>query len=344
MQTPSISNDLSSLTWFDIRKSRNYLSAGLLGIFILISSVGGIAQAQNENAETQQVEVPQALGPDAMKALVSKLDENQTAALVELMDLLQSSTDKDGNPGAAESSGVLEIVKKWFSNFRANLGKHLHSFPQMAGSVGEAVALIFKRPGKGGTLNFLLLFAVTIGIGVIAEWLFKRGTRSKRKKIRQARPEALIDNLKVLSKRAGIEIGGVIVFTIAAIIAASILINADANFFLVSTFIFSVILLTRLTGSVMHFVLAPRRPELRLVYTDSWNAQFIERNLIMIAAVVGIGFFLNAVMQKYEISNIDTLRFWLGLTMHTWLIFIVVKAHGGLTQIIEGGEEDLTPG
>ena len=344
MQTPSFCSDLSPLTRFDIRKARHYLSAGLLCIFILLASVGGIAQAQSENAETQEVEVPQALGPDAMKALVSKLDEDQTAALVELMDLLQSSADKDGNPSGAESRGMLEIVKKWFSDFRATLSRHLHSFPQMAASVGETIALIFNRSGTGGTLSFLLVFAVTIGIGVIAEWLFKRSTRDMREKIRQARPEALIDTLKVLSTRAGIEIGGVIIFTIVAIIAANILINADDNFFLVSTFIFSVILLTRLTGSVMHFVLAPRRPELRLVVTDSWNAQFIERNLIMIAAVVGTSFFLSAVMQKYAISNLDTLRFWLGLAMHCWLIFVIIKAQRGLTQIIEGGEEDLTPG
>ncbi|MCP4924894.1 MAG: hypothetical protein GY916_03005, partial [Gammaproteobacteria bacterium] len=344
MQTLSFRSDLSSLTWFDIQKSSNYLSAGLLCIFILLSSVGGIAQAQSENAETQQVEVPQALGPDAMQALVSKLDGEQTAALVELMDLLQSSADKSGNLNAAESAGALEIVKQWFSDFRANLDRHLHSFPQMVSSVGETIALIFNRPGARGTLNFLLLFAVTIGIGVIVEWLFKRGTRGRRENIRLAKPDGLIDTLKVLSTRAGIEIGGVIVFTIAAIIAANILINTEDNYFLASTFIMSVILLTRLTASVMHFVLAPRRPELRLVYTDSWNAQFIERNLIMVAAFVGIGFFLGAVIVKYEILNFDTLRFWGGLAMHSWLIFIVVKGHGGLTQIIEGGEQDLTPG
>jgi len=343
MQTLSFGSDLFLLTRFDIRKTRNYLSTGLLCVFILLASINGTALAQSENSTTQQVEVPQALGPDAMRALVSKLDEEQTAALVSLMDLLQTSADKNGSTGKAESPGALEIVKKWYSDFRANMTRHLLSFPNMASSVGESIALIFHRE-TGGTLRFLLLFAVTIGIGLFAEWLFKRSSRGKREKIRQARPETLIDTLKVLSTRAGIEIGGVIVFTLIAIIATNILINADDNFFLVSTFILTVILIPRLTSSVMHFVLAPRRPELRLVYTDSWNAQFIERNLVMIAAFVGVGFFVSAVMQNYGIPNTDTLRFWLGLTMHIWLVFVVLKAHQGLTQIIEGGEEALTPG
>ena len=57
------------------------------------------------------------------------------------------------------------------SDFRANLSSHFYSFPQMAASVGESIALVFRRPDTGGTLSFLLLFAVTIGIGVIAEVL-----------------------------------------------------------------------------------------------------------------------------------------------------------------------------
>jgi hypothetical protein len=149
------------------------------------------------------------------------------------------------------------------SEFRANLITQPHSLPQMIASVREAIAVIFQR--EDGTLSFLLLFAFTIAIGILAEWLFKRSSREVREMIRPARPEALIDTLKVLSKRAGIEIGGVIVFTIVALIAANVLINADDNYFLISTFILTAILLTRLTGSAMHFVLAPRRPELRLV-------------------------------------------------------------------------------
>jgi len=343
MEFSSFRNDLSLLTSFDIRKARHYLSASLLCVFILFATVNTSAQAQSDNPESQSVEVPQALGPEAMKSLVSKLDEEQTAALVNLMDLLQASAGQERNLSDAESQGALEIVKKWFSDFRDNLKRHFYSFPQMAASVGAAIVLIFQRE-NGGTLTFLLLFAVTVGIGLLAEWLFKRITGDMHEKIRQARPEGLIDTLKVLSKRAGIEIGGVIVFTLIAIIATNILINADDNFFLISTFILTAILLTRLTGSVMHFVLAPRRPELRLVYTDSWCAQFIERNLIMIAALVGTGFFIGAIMQEYGISHYDTLRFWLGLTMHLWLIFIILKAQNGLTQIIQGAEEDLTPG
>jgi len=80
------------------------------------------------------------------------------------------------------------------------------------------------------------------------------------------------------------------------------------------------------------------------VYTDTWTAQFIERNFIMIAALVGFGFFIKAVMDQNMMPYLDTFRFWLGLGMHIWLIFIILKAHQGLTRIIAGDDENLTPG
>ena len=50
---------------------RIYLSTIFLCIFLLLPMTSATAQAQSENSAMQEVEVPQALGPDAMKALVA---------------------------------------------------------------------------------------------------------------------------------------------------------------------------------------------------------------------------------------------------------------------------------
>ena len=323
---------------------RTCLPTIFLSVFMLFAMIAGSAHAQSESSASAEVEVPQALGPDAMQALVSKLNENQTAALVELMELLRAPTAKDEVPAAAQGPGAAEIVKKWFTDFGANLKIQLLSFPQMLASVGRSIRMILDGRETGGNLTFLLLFLATIAIGMIAEWLFKRSTSARRERIRQSNPETLIDTLKVLSARAGIEIGGVAIFTIAAMIALNFLITADNDFFLASSFILSFILVVRLTGAVMHFILAPRRPELRLVYTDTWTAQFIERNFILIAAVVGLGFFIKAVMDQNMMPYVNTFRFWLGLGIHIWLMVIILKAQQGLTRIISGDDENLTPG
>jgi hypothetical protein len=117
MPTPNFHPDLFRLTWFYIVKTRHYLSASLLCLYLLLSMVNGIAQAQTASSESRQVEVPQALGPEAMESLVSKLDGEQTAALVQLMDLLRASAAQGAGSGETDSRGALEIVKQWFPNF-----------------------------------------------------------------------------------------------------------------------------------------------------------------------------------------------------------------------------------
>lgn len=326
------------------QRSASYLPLCFLALFTLFLMFSGTTYAQSDSSEAQTVEVPQALGPDAMSALVSKLDENQTAALVELITLLNSSASDGQAMHESDGPGALAVIKGWLTGFAANLKVQLHSFPEMIVNMGSAIGLIFKGRDTEGSLLFLLLFVVTIGVGIGAEWIFNRVTREKREKIRQSQPVALIDTLKVLSSRAGIEIGGVIVFAVAALVAANIILSSENDLFLVTKFILNVIVLFRIVGSVLHFVLAPRRPELRLVYTDTWTAQFMERNFIMLAAVVGVGFYIMTLMLKNNIPSTDTFRFWVGLSVHIWLVFIVLKATRGLTQIIEGGDENLTPG
>ena len=47
--------------------------------------------AQSTDADQNAVGVPAALGPEAMSSLVSKLNQEQTDALIKLMELLNTS-------------------------------------------------------------------------------------------------------------------------------------------------------------------------------------------------------------------------------------------------------------
>jgi small-conductance mechanosensitive channel len=316
-----------------------------LTIFVgLLLTIDGVALAQSENSEMILVAVPEELGPEAMNALVSKLDENQTAALVELIKLLGTSADKFGALATADEDASLEIVSGWFSDFGTSLTSNLYAFPQAITSLASAVAAIFQGREPGGDLRFLLLFAVVLGVGFGAEWLFNRSMAKKREIIRQSKPVTLMETLKTLSTRAGIEIGGVFIFAIVALVTAKLIFKDGYDLFLVSGFILNAIVLVRIFRAVLHFVLAPRRPELRLVHTDTWTAQFIERNFTVMLAFGGLALFLGTIIQKNGIPEFGTVRFWLGLGFATWIIITIWKARLGLTKIIEGDDENLTPG
>jgi len=134
-----------------MRKFRICLPTIFLSVFMLLATIAGSAHAQNESSAAAEAEVPQALGPDAMKSLVSKLNENQTAALVELMQLLSAPAGKDEVSAVAQGPGGAEIVKQWFTDFGANLKTQLLSFPQMLASVGKSIRTALDGREAGGT-------------------------------------------------------------------------------------------------------------------------------------------------------------------------------------------------
>ncbi len=279
-----------------------------------------------------------------MTALVSRLDEKQTAALVELIELLATSTAGSEAQAATGQQSGLEIVKEWFTTFATSFKFHLESFPQVISSLGETIGSLFQGREPGGNLTFLLLLGLTTAAGIAAEWLLNRATAEKRERIRQSQPVGLMDSLRILSTRAGIEIGGVVMFAIVSLIASNIFVSDANDLFLISTFILYIVVMPRIFGSIMHFVLAPQRPELRLVHVDSNSALFIERQFTIMTVLLGVSMFLSSLMVKDGGPYYDTVRFWLGLGFHIWLIIITLKVRYGLTQIIEGGEEDLTTG
>lgn len=327
-----------------IRKLRRVLLSSIIVIFGTIISGQNLAFAQSDPDSNDAAGVPPELGPRAIESLVSKLDESQTAALVKLVELLNSSASGDSTNMVDGGEPTFEIIKGWFTTFATNFKFHLQAFPKLFTSMGEAISSIFQGRELGGSLKFLLLVAVIIGAGIVAEWLFNRTTSAKREQIRQSQPNRLLDSLRILSTRAGIEIGGVVVFAIVAIIAANLFVSVENDLFLITAFVLNVIVMPRIFGSVMHFVLAPRRPELRLVHVESKEALLLERNFIQIAILVGAAFFLASVMIRNGIGYFDTMRFWLGLAVHAWLVTIVLRARHGLTQIIEGSDENLTTG
>ena len=250
---------------------------------------------------------------------------------------IQPMTTADGRP-------VAEVVKGWLTSFTTSFEYHLSSFPEMLSSLGSAIATVFIQRESGGGVNFLLMLLVVVAAGVAAEWLFNRGLASRRERIRQTQPESLSDSLRILSARAGIEIGGVVVFAIVGRIVNQLLVSNSADQFLITQIVLYVIAIPRIFGALLHLVLAPRRPELRLVHVDSASALFLERQFTLIAVLVGATLFLSTVIEEYGIPHFDTVRFWMGLLFHAWLIFVTLKAKQGLTQIIEGGDEGLSPG
>ncbi len=320
-----------------------------LAIFAFIITLGlfavqGISFAEAQETGTPAVAVPEDLSPEAISALVSKLDPDQTEALTSLVKLLNNSIGDDAGVSGSAQVGALEILKHWLVGFGDAVVVYVAKTPEMIAGVGKGYASIFAGRGFAGSAVFLFMLALVIAAGMAGEWVFKRVTAAKREQIRNSTPVTLLETLKTLSTRAVIEIGGVVVFTIAALLFARILLPESSDRFIAFTFILQCILVFRIVLAMFHFILAPRRTDLRLVYTDDWTAQFTYRNFAILGGVLGVAFFTHTILFDRGIAVGDTFRFWMSLLFHGGIIYVTWKAREGFTSMIIGEEENLTPG
>jgi hypothetical protein len=316
----------------------------LLMFFMGLSLPPGPAIAQSTDTGEKSVELPAALGPEAMSALVSKLDQEQTDALVKLVELLNTSATEAPDAVAAEQARMVETIKMWVSGFGDAIASNVYGLPELVSGLGGGIASMFAGRGAGGSLWFLGILILVIAIGLAAEWLFNRAVAQRLEHIKGVSPDGLIQTLKVLSLRAVIQIGGLATFTAASLVAAQALYSDAGDQFIVTALILDAILVIRFSSAVLRFVLAPHRTDLRLVSTDDHTAQFLYRHLVNVAGVIGISLFLFALMEHNDIQGTGTFRFWVGMFITIWLIYLTWRARDGLTSFIKGEDENLTPG
>ena len=314
-------------------------------VFLLLAVAHPLA-AQSTDDNTPQVEVPDQLSPEAINDLVSKLDAEQTEALSNLVKLLADSVRDGEAVGQTGQGNVLNVLQDWISNFGHAVVGYVTNTPDAILGMGNALASIFENRGTGGSLIFIALLVMVLAVGLGCELLFNRVTAKKRDQIRNTSPDTLLETLKTLSTRALIEIGAVLVFVIVAVVAAKIAFQDPFDYFIASSLIVKGILTYRLVTAILKFVLAPQRTDLRLVYTDDWTAQYTYRNFAILAAVIGIAFFLNAlVLSAGDSDTSTTIRFWVSLFLHGTIVLVIWKARKGFTSMILGEDDkNLTPG
>jgi len=320
------------------------LFPALLAVCLMALPAGPV-HAQSKADGVAPVEVPEALSPEAISELVSKLDAEQTEALSSLIGLLNKSA---GSSVKSEETvldqSVIETFEGWFEGFGNYMVTQFLGFPDMLAGIVVASTSLFEGRTFGGGLLLVAIFVLIIGIAAAAEWSFEKSAEKWRSGVRDARPEGLIDTLKVLSSRALIQTGGLIVFTIAALFATHILYSNKLDELIASTFFLMAVLIPRFAATMFRFILAPQRSDLRLVSTDDNTARFLYRQLVMISAVLGVALFIAAAMKYFKIEAADAYRFWAGLLITGWVIVTTWRGRNGLTEIIKGEEEYLTPG
>jgi small-conductance mechanosensitive channel len=318
------------------------LFLAIICVFILTISVA--VYAQETDSEGITTSTPKSLGPTAMESLVAKMSPEQTQALAGLMELLDESLSNDDPAFPDSQQTALELIQQWIRGFADALITNTLGIPSAFNNAASSLSSLFTGKTSSQVMLFFAYVALAIAIGALAEKIFDKIVAPKRISIRQLSTDSLLGTLKTLSSRIFLDIGDVIVFGIVALVATKFLFSDATAKFVVSAFIINAILIARFISAILRFTLAPKRADLRLVFTDDWTAQFIYSGFVKLTIVVGLFLFFIAVTEDAGFLDTQTLRFWFSLFGHVWIIYVTWKARKGLTSIILGDDEVHTEG
>ncbi len=299
------------------------------------------------NAQDTGKSLPSQLQPEAMEKLVSDLDPEQVKALTDLMTLLQQGAAAKGQqpPPPSEEVELIDSVQKVADEFGGLIVNNFKTLPELFTSLFGSIDALFEGSVAGPVHILLGSIALILAAGFAAEFMVNRLFASRRDKIRSHAPGSLFETVKMVSTRAALDLGGLIVFAIVGFAVGKIAIFDPVARTFAFQAVYWIVFLPRTVAALLRFALAPHRSELRLVTADDTTAKSLYRSFTSLFAFVGITFFLRNVMLEAGDSDVaETFRFFIGFGVNLWIAIVIWNTRHGLTSIILGDEHQPTSG
>lgn len=300
-----------------------------------------LSAASEKSASEGQVNLPEDLTSENIRQLVATMSDEQVRQL--LLKRLDAVAKAEEAKKANKSQTFVELMTVSVTSLGKSFVGAVAGLPTMASGLAAAVETFVEPRGVSGVLLMLATILIAIGIGLAVETLVTRFAGKWRAQVEQTNiPDGLKETLELLVKRFLIDIAGLLAFFAVTRVMIHVLMPVIDRP-LAPVFMVNLVVIPRFFAAVSRFLLAPRRPELRLVYTDDWTARFLHRNSIGIVLLVG---FSTALLEFQRIHGVSLseakIGFWLSLAAHAWLAVMCVRARKGLTSMILGSDGDTT--
>jgi len=320
---------------------RNFLYAWLIAACLALSfspAVSAqISSLPGPSSETKNPENPvpsvEGLSPAEIRDLLSRLSDK------EVRDILIKQLDTLAKPEQPASAGspVHELLLDTIVGIATSLSDAVLNTPHIFGGIYKGFSNFVGTHSWSGVLTFLGVLGLGLGLGIVAEICVNRIARKWHDEIRQIQEDAtLAETVKLLARRLLIQILGIAAFfAVSAIIVESLMPESlkPATDFLVT----NLIILPRLVSAMGRFLLAPDRPDLRLIHTDNYTAKYIHKNQNGLVFLLGFAYWIVIFLNKQgvEIEEIR-LGFWLVLAFYIWLGIALFHFRNGITMMMLG--------
>ncbi len=320
-------------------------AALFLGAILFVFAANGFDASQAQtvmpgvstgSAEAPTVN-PEDLSQEDIRDMVSRMSDSDVRNM--LLERLDAVAQKE--EAADESASIVEFLNAaangtWISVYEAAV-----RLPILFSSQATSFNNFYNTLGGAGILQLFGSILVGLLAGFVAEKLVNWITRNWHTQVISDNA-TLFESLKFLGFRLLKQIYGLIAFFIVARIVTVNLMTPEMVAFS-QVIVFNMVVLPRLALALGRFLLAPEKPEFRLLATDNWTAKYLYWHQFGIVLLMG---FSVAIVTFNDMNGVpmgtSRLGFWLNLSIHLYLIYVSWRAWDGLVALARG-RDDVTP-
>lgn len=241
-------------------------------------------------------ELPSPLTPEAVRELVSRMPDEEVRKLL-IRELDRGATAKAAG-AKAKDGGLVGHVDAQGRRFRAHLASVIDgvrglpaAFATLATRLGEE-----SRPAGYAALGGFL--AAMLAAGAVAEWAWRRLSARWRAALRARAARGLLASLVRLALRTLVEVAHVAVFGGAALAVFLAFWHGGPATHAILLGVLGTLLLARLVWALGDFLLAPGRPDERLVPLDDASGRLLVARLALLMGLFGVVFALTEALTS----------------------------------------------
>lgn len=278
------------------------------------------------------------LSENEANALISRLSDEQVRAVLLEQMALKAQVDAV-SPDDALSTFIYHAT----TGALQSVTIPIELLPKLVVRQGDAFETFFATLGVAGVAWFVLMFCLTLIVGLVAEFAFRHVTR-RWHELPPPDPEtvSLRNTIKSLLQRLCRDVVAVAVFIITTMIVSRLLIPAEAQVY-ASLVGFYLIAFPRVAWAISRFIMAPENSEYRIVYATDENARGTVFHSVWMAVIIG---FSVVIIEFNELNGVPRgelrLGFWLNALIHFYIGLTVWRYRDGMVDMMRGPGE-VTP-
>jgi small-conductance mechanosensitive channel len=301
----------------------------VVSLLACIWATGTLAASTDKPAEAAAAKPTQPLTPEAVREMVSRLsDEDVRKLLIEQLDR------GSARPAAKDDAGMamMGTMAVMWRTRAAEIGAAALALPATTASV-------LAKLGAGTTLSLVLfVLAAMLAAGALAEFVWRHATRGWRERHSDVRGAGFFEDAFRRGTGFLVDFMGLVAFAAGALATFFAMWQGYEHRRNLALGLLSALLLTRAVVLIARFLLAPSRPESRLLPLPDATARALTWFAGTVAALYSFGI---VVAQSYvaggaDAATVDALGLAIATTVLIVTLFTIWNVRGAIAALIRG--------